>query len=72
MSSPTIDVTKKSPYSTDINLYGRSIECGVLEDPWVEPPSDMFLLSASPEKAPDKPQYVELEFEAVRNVLASR
>ena len=35
-----IDVTKKSPYSTDMNLYGRSIECGVLEDPWVEPPEE--------------------------------
>ena len=40
-----------------------SYESGILEDPWVEPPADMFKLSVSPEKAPNKPEYVELEFE---------
>ena len=58
-----IDVTKKSPYSVDINVYGRSIEAGVLEDPWVEPPEEIYKLTVSPLKAPDKPTYIELEFE---------
>ena len=57
-----IDVTKKNPYSVDINLYGRSIEAGVLEDPWVEPPEEIYKLTVSPLKAPDKPTYLELEF----------
>ncbi len=37
-----IDVTKKSPYSTDENIWGRSIECGAIEDPWAEPPLDAY------------------------------
>lgn len=57
-----IDVTKKSPYSVDINLYGRSIECGVLEDPWIEPPEEIYKLTVSPLDAPNKPTYVEVEF----------
>lgn len=57
-----IDVTKKSPYSVDINLYGRSIECGVLEDPWIEPPEEIYKLTVSPQKAPNTSTYVELEF----------
>lgn len=57
-----INVTKKSPYSIDINLYGRSIECGVLEDPWVEPPEEIYHLTKNPLKAPNKPTYIELEF----------
>ncbi|MBI5150406.1 MAG: argininosuccinate synthase [Candidatus Omnitrophica bacterium] len=57
-----VDVTKKSPYSVDINLYGRSIECGVLEDPWQEPPEEIYKLTVSPLKAPNKPTYVEVEF----------
>lgn len=57
-----VDVTKKSPYSVDINLYGRSIECGVLEDPWIEPPEEIYKLTVSPLKAPNKPTYIELEF----------
>ena len=58
-----IDVTKKSPYSTDENLWGRSIECGALEDPWVEPPEDAYLWTCSPTKAPGEPEYVEIAFE---------
>ncbi len=58
-----IDVTKKSPYSVDINLYGRSIECGVLEDPWVEPPEEIYKLTLSPRKAPHVAVYVELDFQ---------
>lgn len=58
-----IDVSKKSPYSTDINLFGRSIECGVLEDPWVEPPEEIYVMTKDPLKCPNKPTYVEVEFE---------
>lgn len=49
-------------YSIDDNLWGRSIEGGVLEDPYIEPPDDVFIWTQSPEKAPDKPEYVTLEF----------
>jgi argininosuccinate synthase len=58
-----ITVTKKSPYSIDENLYGRSIETGPLEDPWTEPPDDVWLWTTSPEEAPDKPAYIEIGFE---------
>ncbi len=58
-----IDVTKKSPYSTDENIWGRSIECGVLEDPWAEPPLDAYAWTVDPSDAPDKPGYVEIGFE---------
>ncbi len=57
-----VPVTKASPYSTDENLWGRSIECGVLEDPWTEPPQDVFLWTKSAAAAPDKPAYVEIGF----------
>ncbi len=57
-----VSVTKKSPYSIDINLYGRSIECGVLEDPWAEPPEEIYHYTVSPEKAPNKPTYIEIDF----------
>jgi len=56
-------VTKEKPYSSDRNLLHISFEAGILEDTWMEPPEDMFVLSVSPEKAPDKPTYVEIEFE---------
>lgn len=52
-----------SPYSTDENLWGRSIECGVLEHPDQEYPDDIFKLVTTPEKAPDEPEYVTMEFE---------
>lgn len=58
-----VPVTKKSPYSVDENLWGRSIECGVLEDPWAEPPEDAFLWTCAPAKAPNKPVYVEIGFD---------
>jgi len=58
-----IPVTSASPYSIDENLWGRSIECGVLEDPWVEPPDDVYAWTRSPEDAPDQPAYVEIGFE---------
>src|SRR5882757_7061956 len=59
-----VPVSVKKPYSTDRNLLHISFESGILEDPWIEPPADMFKLSVSPEKAPNKAQYVELDFEA--------
>ncbi len=58
-----VNVTKKSPYSIDINIYGRSIECGILEDPWAEPPEKIYYLTTSPEKAPNKPTYITVDFE---------
>ncbi len=58
-----VKATKEKPYSIDKNLWGISIECGPLEDPWTEPPEDAFEWTISPEKAPDKAQYVEIEFE---------
>jgi argininosuccinate synthase len=58
-----IPVTKKNPYSIDENLWGRAVECGILEDPWNEPPEDCFIWTKSPDKAPAKPTYVEIEFE---------
>lgn len=59
-----IPVTKEKPYSTDRNLLHISYEGGILEDPWLEPYSDMFMLSVSPEQAPDKAEYVEIDYEA--------
>ena len=59
-----VPATVDSPYSTDANLWGRSIECGVLEDPWAEPPDDIYTLTKSPGACPDLPAYVEIEFEA--------
>jgi len=58
-----IPVTVASPYSIDENLWGRSIECGVLEDPWAEPPEEIFSWTRSPDQALDKPGYVEIGFE---------
>jgi len=58
-----IPVTVKSPYSVDENLWGRSIECGVLEDPWAEPPEDVFKYTRHPNEAPNDPAYIEIGFE---------
>jgi argininosuccinate synthase len=58
-----VPVTKKSPYSIDANLWGRSIECGPLEDPWTEPPSDAFTMTVDPWNAPDEPEYLEIGFD---------
>ena len=57
-----VGATKDSPYSIDDNLWGRAIECGVLEDPWAEPPTDIYTMTTDPTKAPDEPEYVELTF----------
>ncbi len=58
-----VPITATSPYSIDECLWGRSIECGVLEDPWVEPPADAFIWTASPTEAPNMPECVEIGFE---------
>ena len=57
-----VAATKSSPYSIDENIWGTSIECGVLEDPMVEPPADAYQRTAAPELAPDKPEYIIIEF----------
>jgi argininosuccinate synthase len=59
-----ITATTKSIYSRDANIWHLSHEGGLLEDPWVEPEESMYLLTASPENAPDIPSYVEIEFES--------
>jgi argininosuccinate synthase len=58
-----VAATASSPYSIDANLYGRSIECGGLEDPWQEPPDEIYALTRAPEASPDRPAYVEIDFE---------
>jgi argininosuccinate synthase len=58
-----VPVTKKKPYSSDRNLLHISFEGGILEDPWFASPEDMFILSVSPESAPDRPTVVEIDFE---------
>jgi argininosuccinate synthase len=58
-----VAATKENPYSIDENIYGTAIECGVLEDPMVEPPADAFQHTVSPEDAPDEAEYVIVEFE---------
>jgi argininosuccinate synthase len=58
-----VPATVESPYSIDANLWGRSIECGVLEDPWVEPPEEIYTLTRAPAACPDTPAYVEIAFE---------
>jgi argininosuccinate synthase len=58
-----ITVTAEKPYSMDRNLFHISYEGGILEDPWREPDESMFLLTTSPEKAPDQAEYVEIAFE---------
>jgi argininosuccinate synthase len=58
-----VPVTAERPYSMDRNLFHVSYEGGILEDPWAEPPAKMFLLTQSPEDAPDVPVSVEIDFE---------
>ncbi|HEB75073.1 MAG TPA: argininosuccinate synthase [Nitrospirae bacterium] len=58
-----VPVTKEKPYSMDMNVFHISYEGGVLEDPWAEPPDDMYTMMVSPERAPDKPVYLEIEYD---------
>ena len=57
-----VPVTKSKPYSTDRNLFHISYEGGILEDPWKEPPSDMFVWCRAVEKAPNRAEYVEIDY----------
>jgi argininosuccinate synthase len=57
-----VTATKEKPYSIDRNLFHISYEGGILEDPWQEPPSDMYTMIAPPEKASDKPEYIEISY----------
>src|SRR3990170_3873567 len=57
-----VPVSKASPYSTDENLWGRSVEAGVLEDPAIEPPEEAFAWTRSPRDAPDEPAHVNVRF----------
>src|ERR1700738_4368883 len=57
-----VPATVRSPYSTDENLWGRSIEAGVLEDPWAEPPRDVYSWTRDPRDCPDQPAYLEIGF----------
>lgn len=59
-----LPVTKDKPYSMDANLMHISYEGGILEDPWQEAPEDIYLWTKNPEQAPEKAQFVEIEFEA--------
>ncbi|MFH0925967.1 MAG: argininosuccinate synthase [bacterium] len=58
----SIPVTKEKPYSMDKNLFHLSFEGGKLEEPWNQPDEDMFILTTSPENAPDKPEFVKIDF----------
>jgi argininosuccinate synthase len=58
-----VPVTKEKPYSSDRNLLHISFEGGILEDPWVEPPADMFVMTQAPETALAEPEYIEIEFD---------
>ncbi len=63
-----VPATRTKPYSVDQNLWHRSAEAGVLEDPWQEPPDDVFALTTAPAQAPEEPAYVEISFEQGRPV----
>ncbi len=58
-----IPVTKEKPYSMDENAFHISYEGGILEDPWAEPPEDMYKMTLSPERAPNKPLYINIQYE---------
>jgi argininosuccinate synthase len=63
-----VEAKPESPYSIDLNLFGRSCEAGVLEDPWEEPPEEAYAWTVDPVKAPSTPEYVEIEFHQGRPV----
>ncbi len=58
-----VEATRRSPYSTDENLWGRSVECGILEDPAIEPPEEVYLWTRSPLEAPATPAYTTIAFD---------
>jgi argininosuccinate synthase len=58
-----VPVTKARPYSTDRNLFHISYEGGILEDPWQEPPADMFVWTRAVEKTPNRSEYIEIDYQ---------
>ena len=58
----SVPVTQSKPYSTDRNIFHISYEGGILEDPWKEPPADIFVWSRPVEKAPARPEYIEIDY----------
>lgn len=58
-----VPTTVASPYSTDENLWGRSVECGILEDPWQEPPEEVYTWTKSAQAAPEEPEYLDIMFD---------
>jgi len=58
-----LPINLESPYSIDLNLWGRSCECGALEDPWVEPPEDAFAWTVPVSRAPESPEQIEIQFQ---------
>lgn len=63
-----VEATKENPFSIDQNLWGRSCEAGVLEDPWEEPPAAAYAWTVDPAKAPNESEYIEIEFERGRPI----
>lgn len=63
-----VEATKESIFSIDQNLWGRSVEAGVLEDPWVAPPKEAYQWTVSPEEAPNQPREITIEFEQGRPI----
>lgn len=63
-----IPVSKKHPYSVDMNMWGRACEAGILEDPWVEPPEDAYEMTASLAETPDQAEEIEIDFVAGKPV----
>ncbi len=57
-----VEATVESPFSIDQNIWGRSCEAGILEDPWIEPPAEAFAWTTDPALAPNEPEYIEIEF----------
>src|SRR6516162_9919914 len=58
-----VEAKPESPYSIDQNLFGRSVEAGLLEDPWDEPPEEAYAWTTDPRKAPNEPEYIDIEWE---------
>ena len=67
-----VTVTKAKPYSMDLNLFHISYEGGILEDPWEAPPEELFQMTTSPERAPTKPQTIEIQFDRGNPVAIDR
>ena len=67
-----VPTTNARPYSIDDNLWGRAIECGVLENPWNEPPDDIYTMTADPLTAPDEPEFAEISFKQRRSLRRQR